>query len=301
MPERLIIGTRGSRLAIIQSELVATELRKLKPNLRVELKTIITKGDADKKTPIPLDTIGKAWFTAEIEQALADGEIDLAIHSLKDVPPETPAGLVHLPVLERADPRDILVSKTGAKLAGLPQGALIGTDSLRRAALLLHQRPDLRIESIRGNVDTRIRKLEVGPCDAIILAAAGLKRLGLGEKITEYLDPAVYVPAAGQGVLAAEISSSNQELMELIEQLGYPATLIAVTAEQAFIRIVDGGCKLPVGCYAKVNNGRVAISGVIGSEDARAAAVESIEGPATQAVELAQQLARRLRAGEVKA
>lgn len=300
MTRHLIIGTRGSRLALIQTGLVADALRKLDPKLAIKVKTIVTKGDTNT-APIPLDTIGKAWFTAEIEQALTNGEIDLAVHSLKDIPPEAPAGLVHLPVLERADPRDVLVSKTGAKLAGLPHGALIGTDSLRRTALLLHYRTDLRVESVRGNVETRLRKLETDAYDAIILAAAGLERLGRLHEVTEFLDPATFVPATGQGVLSVEIAAGNQQLLDLVKQLQHAPTLAAVEAEQAFTGIIGGGCKLPIGCYANISHNWISINAVIGSGDARTATIDSTEGPAAQAVALAQTLAHQLRAAEMKA
>jgi hydroxymethylbilane synthase len=201
MKHRLTIGTRGSKLALIQTELVAAALKQAHPRLEVGIKIIATKGDTNQ-APIPLDTVGKAWFTAEIEQALQSGDIDIAVHSLKDLPPELCPGLISLPVLERADPRDVLVSKAAVPLAALPRGAVVGTDSLRRKAALLLERPDLRVESVRGNVQTRLRKLHEQPYDAIVLAAAGLERLGDLTLVTEFLEPSRFVPAIGQGVLA---------------------------------------------------------------------------------------------------
>jgi hydroxymethylbilane synthase len=300
MNRHLTIGTRGSRLAIIQAELVADALRKLDPQLHVELKTIVTTGDANT-APIPLDTVGKAWFTAEIEQALQGGDIDLAVHSLKDVPPEVPDGLVHLPVLKRADPRDVLISKAGAKLDDLPKGAVIGTDSLRRAALLLHRRSDLHVESIRGNVETRLHKLKSQGYDAIVLAAAGLERLDLLPEATEILEPAWFVPAIGQGVLAAEVSATDIELVALVKQLQNASVLTCVKAEQAFAHVIGGGCKLPVGCYAELSEDEIAIHAVIGADDGRTAEIASTRGSAKDAVKLAEDLARHLAAGKTLA
>ncbi len=298
MAKRIVIGTRGSRLAVIQAELVAAALRQLDPTIIVKLKTIVTTGDKNS-APIPLDTVGKAWFTAEIEEALAAGSIDLAVHSLKDVPPEVPSGLMHVPVLERADPRDVLVSTPGQTLATLPPHSVVGTDSLRRQALVLHRRPDLKVESARGNVETRLRKLQAGDFDAIILAAAGLDRLGRTDVITEYLDPSWFVPAAGQGVLSAELKSTNKELMAMIKQLRHAPTLAAVQAEQAFAKVVGGGCKLPVGCYAELKETEVNLYAVIGERDGRSAELASVSGPAEDGIKLAETLARQLNAGKM--
>jgi hydroxymethylbilane synthase len=297
MLKYLTIGTRGSRLAVIQAELVADALRRLSPGLVIELKTIVTTGDKNT-APIPLDTVGKAWFTAEIEQALAAGDIDLAVHSLKDVPPEVPPGLMHLPVLERADPRDVLISTSEKKLGELPAGAVIGTDSLRRQALVLHSRPDLKVESVRGNVETRLHKLAGGDYDAVILAAAGLDRLDRAHEITEFLDPTQFIPAIGQGVLAAEVKISNTQLTALLKQLQHAPTLAAVAAEQAFARVVGGGCKLPVGCYARPNGDEIKLYGVVGESDGTTADIAESHGPARDGAKLAEALARRLSTGK---
>lgn len=294
MIKRLVIGTRGSKLALIQTQLVAEALQTLDPKLVLETKIISTRGDADKVTPIPLDTVGKAWFTAEIEQALQDGSIDVAVHSLKDLPPELGAGLATLTVLDRADPRDVLVSRSGAKFADLPAGSVIGTDSLRRRAAVLLARPDLRVQSIRGNVDTRVRKVREGECDAAILAAAGLARLDRLGDIAEFLDPARFVPAIGQGALAVEFRAGHAELQRLLERLMVKTTVAETAAEAAFSQVVGGGCKLPVGCYVQIRSGRATVHALAGDEDARNAKLRTLRGPAGSAPELAARLAREL-------
>jgi len=295
MIKRLVIGTRGSKLALIQTELVASALRARQPDLVIETKIITTTGDTNF-SPIPLDTVGKAWFTAEIEQALSQGNIDIAAHSLKDLPPQLGQGLTAVTVLERADPRDVLVSRSGAKLADLPAGATIGTDSLRRRAAVLLARPDLRVVSLRGNVQTRLRKLAAGDCDAIILAAAGLDRLGLLGEATELLDPARFVPAIGQGALSAEVRADNPEVVKLIKELQHPPTVAATEAERAFSEVVGGGCKLPVGCLVEIHNHRATVHALSGDEDGSHARTRTLHGPAADAPRLAARAARELMA-----
>ena len=291
--QKLRIGTRSSRLALIQTELIVVELKKRAPELEIEVKTIATKGDTDH-SPIPLDTIGKAWFTSEIEEALSRRDIDLAVHSLKDVMPEIPKGLATFPVLTREDPRDVLVSKKSVHLAQLHRGAIIGTDSLRRKALLLQQRPDVNIKSIRGNVETRVQKLRDEDYDGIVIAAAGLKRLGLIDVATEFFDPTTFVPAIGQGVLAAEIRKDERELEALLVSIQDENTCIANDAEQAFSREVGGGCKLPIGCYAHVKNGKVLLHGMLGSMDGRTIERLSAESSREDAVSSAKHMAQEL-------
>ena len=285
----LKIGTRGSALAVAQTGTVAACL-----TVPTEIITITTKGDVNQ-APIPLDTIGKAWFTEEIEQALLAQRIDFAIHSLKDLPPELPEGLAIVPVLPRADARDVLVSKVfGQTLATLPQGAVIGTDSIRRKALLLAERPDLVVQSIRGNIDTRLRKLKEEGYDAIVIAAAGLARLDRTDVIAEYFDPTVFVPAAGQGVLAAEYRTEDAGIASLLQNLIDPDTMSVVWTEQAFSDAVGGGCKLPVGCYARIAEGQVYISGMVGEMDATHVRRGQKEGPVAEGPALARALAQEL-------
>lgn len=307
----MIIGTRGSKLALVQTQLVIDALKKNYPALDIATKIITTKGDVNP-APIPLDTVGKSWFTEEIEQALLAREIDLAVHSLKDLPPQVPAGLVVRAVCERADPRDVLISKSGAGLGSLPHGAIIGTDSIRRKALLLAERQDLVVKSIRGNVDTRLKKLETEDYDAIVLAAAGLERIGLLPCVTEFLDPTKFIPAIGQGVLAAEAragdsgGSAGGGILEMLKSIEHAPTSLAASAEQAFSRTVGGGCKLPVGCYARIEEGsgvdgvtgnagaKVFLFAMMGDENGGQVARRSSEGPAENAVALAEALAKEI-------
>jgi hydroxymethylbilane synthase len=293
--QRLIIGTRGSQMALVQSKQVADKLTAQTPGLEVSLQVITTKGDTND-APIPLDTVGKAWFTKEIEQALLDGHIDLAVHSLKDVPPEIPSGLTILPVLPRDDPRDALVSKAGKSLtlSKLLKGAVVGTDSLRRKTQLLRIRPDLIVRSVRGNANTRLEKLDSGRYDALVMAAAGLQRIGQENRITEFLKPDAFVPAIGQGTLAAEVRDDNPAVRHLLEALQDEATTSATEAERVFTEIIGGGCKLPVACYVRFAADVVHISGMVGSMDAAECIIKSISGPATEANPLAKQLAEEL-------
>lgn len=289
----LKVGTRGSQMARAQTEIVLEQLQAQHPGLETEVEIITTRGDIDK-SPIPLDTVGKDWFTKEIEQALLDKRIDCAVHSLKDLTPETPDGLIILPVLARNDPRDALIATAAKSLAELPQGAVVGTDSIRRKALLLQQRPDLIIKSLRGNADTRLAKLEAGEYDAIVLAAAGLERIGESRRITEYFDPTIFIPAVGQGTLAAECRSDDADTLRLLQTLQDPDTILAVAAEHAFSAVVGGGCKLPVGCYVHFDAGKAHIYGMVGSLDAKTVVTKSVSGPAGKALALAKQLAAEL-------
>jgi hydroxymethylbilane synthase len=263
---KIVLGTRGSKLALIQTALVADALKKAAPELEIETKIITTKGDVNS-SPIPLDTVGKAWFTGEIEQELMSKTIDIAVHSLKDVPPDTEAGSIVLPVLQRADPRDVLVSKENLAFEKLRQGAIVGTDSSRRKAQLLAKRPDLCVISIRGNVDTRLRKLREENYDAIVIAAAGLARLSLSDVVTEYFDIQTFVPAPGQGVLAAQVRADDAEILALLKSVQDPATVAAVEAERAFVEEIGSGCKSPVGAYAKVTGDSLELFGMVADED----------------------------------
>lgn len=258
----LVVGTRGSALARAQTEVVVARLRALRPDLKMAVQVIKTKGDMVQHKP--LVGIGdKGLFTREIEAALLDGRIDLAVHSLKDLPTELPPGLVIGAVLEREDARDVLVSRQGYSLDSLPLGARVGTGSLRRAAQLLAHRPDLCIVDLRGNVDTRLRKAATEEYDAIVLAAAGLHRLGLAHHITAYLPLEVMLPAVGQGALAVEVraredeqeegpESRDAQIRRLVSLLDHFPTRAATTAERAFLRALGGGCRVPVAAYGEV-------------------------------------------------
>lgn len=288
--KKIIIGTRGSKLALVQTELVVAALKKVEPLLEIETKIITTKGDTNQ-SPIPLDVMGKAWFTEEIEQALLAGEIDLAVHSLKDLPPELPQGLKIIPVLPRADAADVLISKSGEHLKGLREGAIVGTDSVRRKALILAERPDLIVNSIRGNVETRVKKLETEHYDAIVIAAAGLARLDMKDRITERFDPKIFIPAPGQGILAVEIKESRTELLELIKKIVHAPSAIAADIEQMFSNAVGGGCKLPVGCYAEIDGEKVAVYAVMGTMDGLHIVRRSQNGNSKDGKKIAEQLA----------
>ena len=249
--DTITIGTRASKLALRQAEYIAGEIEKQHPACHVELKTMTTKGD--RILDAPLAKIGgKGLFTKELEQAMLAGEIDLAVHSLKDMPTEVPEGLVIGAITARLDPGDAFVSVRYKAIEELPQGARVGTSSLRRRAQLLAVRPDLTILDLRGNVNTRLAKLDAGEFDAIVLAAAGLKRLGLGERIRTILPRAMILPAVGQGALAVECRADDTRIRECIDFLRDPHMTAAATAERAFLRRVEGGCQIPVGVYAEV-------------------------------------------------
>jgi hydroxymethylbilane synthase len=254
------IGSRGSPLALWQAEHVAARLRDL--GHETDIQVIVTTGDRvlDRR----LEAVGgKGAFLKEIEDALLSGEADLAVHSLKDVPVTLPPGLHLAAVLERADPRDALVAASGRTLAGLPAGSRIGTTSLRRAALLRDLRPDLLVQDLRGNVDTRLRRLREGSFDAVVLAMAGLGRLGRLEEVTEALDPAVFVPAPGQGAIALECRSDDAGMAEAVAPLHHELTGRAVAAERAFLAALGGGCNVPLGAHVVLARAELRLVGFL--------------------------------------
>jgi hydroxymethylbilane synthase len=290
----MIIGTRSSKLALWQAEYIADCLQKQYPDLVVELKHIATTGDKILDTPLA-KIGGKGLFTKELETEMLAGDIDIAVHSLKDMPTQIPEGLTLAVITERFDPGDCLVSNIYGSLAKLPQGARVGTSSLRRKAQLLHARPDLTILDLRGNVNTRLRKLDDGEYDAIILAAAGLKRLGFGDRIKETIDPALCLPAVGQGALAIEARADDEEILELIKFLQDDATRQSAAAERAFLAAVEGGCQVPVGVYArKQANGSLQVTAVIASVDGKTLLRDELIGDASEADELGRKLAKKL-------
>ena len=251
MPKPLLIGTRGSKLALAQTQWVADNLRAAHPDLDIETRIIQTRGDATQAANIPLASFGeKGIFAKELEAALLAEEIDLAVHSMKDLEHTLPDGLVIAAVPPREDPRDALL---GSTLDALPHGARVGTGSVRRRALLLSRRPDLQLLEIRGNIDTRLRKWREGQYDAICLAVAGLNRLGLSENITEILDPDWFTPDPGQGALALQIRDGDQRLRDLTINLNHGPTWYSVLAERSFLRHVGGSCKTPVGGLATLD------------------------------------------------
>ena len=247
------VGTRGSRLALIQTELTLALLRDAHPNVSFEVVTVTTQGDVNQTAP--LAGMGLGVFVKEIERRLESGEIDMAVHSLKDMPTVLPAGMALGAVLERADPRDALVSHLGKTLADFPSGARIGTSSPRRQAQIAERRPDLNIVPIRGNVDTRLRKAAGEECDGTVIAVAGLDRMGMAQVITEYLSPEEFVPPPGQGAMAVEIRADDERTAELVASADHPPTTAAVKAERSFLEALGGGCQVPVGAYAAADGG----------------------------------------------
>ncbi len=265
-PARLVIATRESRLALWQAHHVRDRLRELYPACSVELLGMTTVGD--QVLDRSLNEIGgKGLFTKELEVALADGRADLAVHSLKDVPMELPEGFELAAVMRREDPRDAFVSPRHAGLDALPQGARVGTSSLRRAAQLAERRPDLQVLPLRGNLDTRLRKLDAGEYDAIVLAAAGLKRLGLADRIREVLPPTASLPAPGQGALGIEILSSRPDVRAWLAPLADRRTWLEVTAERSVSRALGGSCRIPLAAFAVVQpDGRLKLDALLATD-----------------------------------
>lgn len=249
MTKKITIGTRGSALALKQADIVARALIEADPSLSVAVQVIETHGDTNH-APIPLDTIGKGWFTKEIETALLHNKIDLAVHSLKDMADEMPEGLTIGAYLPREDARDVLVTKKGEPLDELRLGAVVGTDSARRQVQMLALRPDVRMQSLRGNVPTRLEKLASENYDAIILASAGLKRLGLEGRITRYFEPHEMTPAPGQGTLAVQSRENDARLRDVLARINDPDSAQAARIERSFSLVTGGGCKAPTGAYA---------------------------------------------------
>lgn len=289
----LKIGTRQSLLALWQSNHIAACLRKQYPDCEVVLKKIVTKGD--RILDVPLAQIGgKGLFTKEIEEDLLSGEVDLAVHSLKDMPTVLPEGLCLTAITERANVGDAFVSNKYNSFAELPLGAVVGTSSLRRKAQLLAARPDLTIRDLRGNVDTRLRKLDEGLYDAIILAAAGLERLGHGDRIKAVIPSSVCLPAVGQGALAIECRTNDAEVRQMLDFLNDAPTVYATNAERAFLGLLEGGCQVPIGVHADVEGDKIKIEAIIAALDGSTVLRDTVEGPASDAVALGQALGRKM-------
>lgn len=289
----LVLGTRGSKLALCQSEWFQSKVQEVAPEIRVTLRKIQTSGD--KIVDVPLAKIGgKGLFVKEIEDALLTGEIDFAVHSMKDVPAQLPDGLEILCVPPREDARDALISREGHSFSNLPLGATVGTASLRRQAQLLHARQDLKIAMLRGNLDTRLRKLKEGQFDAIVLAAAGLHRLAWTQNITEYLPPILSLPAIGQGALGIEGRTNDQFVRSILLRLNDETTHTTVTAERAFLHRLEGGCQVPIAAYATLSGEQLVLDGLVASVDGKTIIRDQIEGVRQQAHALGVRLAERL-------
>jgi len=283
------VGTRGSTLALAQARAVADALR----GVEVEIVAIRTEGDRRAEARLALIG-GKGLFVREIEEALLRGHVDLAVHSLKDLPAEVPAGLTLAGFPPREDPHDVLVARRAVTLPALAEGARVGTSSPRRRALLLDQRPDLRVEPLRGNVDTRLRKLGAGDWDAIVLAAAGLRRLGLAPAHCEALDPDVFVPAVGQGVIAVQARADDARTLALLGPVDDAATRTCALAERAYLARLGASCTTPMAAHARLDGGAVRMWAVVASEDGRQVLRASATAPATGAEALGRALADTL-------
>lgn len=288
----LRFGTRGSQLARRQTQIVADLLQAAHSGLRIEVEVITTYGDQKLDTPLPLIG-GKGVFTIELEQALRDGAIDLAVHSLKDLPTADVEGIVIGAIPERASPLDVFISRSGLRLDELPEKAVIGTSSLRRSAQLLARRPDLHLINIRGNVDTRLRKLRdpEGPYDAIVLAKAGLDRLDLDQVVTEVLPPDVMLPAPGQGAIGVQCRADD-EALELLAAIQHPAAIAEVTAERSFLSALGGGCSAPVAALGEARGNTLTLRGRIGAIDGSRQIDVTTSGSVSDAYELGASLAR---------
>ena len=284
----LTIGSRGSVLALWQANWVKAQLEALGETCRIEI--IRTTGD--KITDVPLAKVGtKGLFTKEIEEALLDGRVDLAVHSLKDLPTILPAGLVVIAIPEREDPRDALV---GHRLADLPRNAVVGTSSLRRAAQLRALRPDLQMRDLRGNLDTRLRKLDEGQYDTIVLASAGLRRVGWADRIAEAVGVDILCPAAGQGALAIEARADGGHAAELCKKIEHRPTRAAVTAERETLESLGGGCQVPIGAYAEIDGSHLLLRAVVISPEGDTVVKSRIEGDVAEAAGLGRRLGERL-------
>lgn len=278
----LRIATRRSPLAMWQAEHVKSRLMALNPELTVELVTFKTQGDILLDTPLS-KIGGKGLFVKELEVAMLAGDADIAVHSMKDVPMEFPEGLELGIILERENPRDAFVSNNYKTLEELPQGAIVGTSSLRRQCQLQNLRPDLVIRSLRGNVQTRLGKLDAGEFDAIILASAGLLRLEMESRIAQYLEPEVSLPAGGQGAVGIELRSDDAETLALLKPLQHDVTAARVMAERAMNKRLQGGCQVPIACYAIENDGELWLRGLVGSVDGKQMLTAEYRGPADEA------------------
>jgi hydroxymethylbilane synthase len=290
---QLRIATRKSPLALWQAEHVRARLQQLHPGLQVELLTMSTQGDRVLDSPLA-KIGGKGLFVKELEQGMLAGQADIAVHSMKDVPAELPHGLEIGAILEREDPRDAFVSNHFAALAELPQGARVGTSSLRRQCQLRNVRPDLEILDLRGNVNTRLAKLDAGDYDAIVLASAGLKRLGMAERITRALEPEDMLPAIAQGVIGIECRSDDATVRALIEPLNHAETGLRTRAERAMNARLAGGCQAPVAGFSVINGDRITLRGLVGWPNGSSIIRGEISGPAAEAAVLGEQLAQEL-------
>jgi hydroxymethylbilane synthase len=294
MRNKIIIATRSSKLALWQAEWIKSQIKNIHPDMEVELNKIKTTGD--KILDVPLAQVGgKGLFVKEIEEAMLRGEADLAVHSMKDVPTDLPERLHLSAICKREDPSDAFIAGAGiSSFHDLPQGGHVGTSSLRRMCQLLNKRPDIKITQLRGNVDTRLRKLEEGKFDAIILATAGVKRLGYETRITEKISTEISLPAIGQGAVGIECRTDDEFINDLLSKLNHQETWICVSAERAFLKKLEGGCQVPIAAYAQLKDGQLIIEGLVGSLDGKTLIKESMQGKPEDAESLGTSLAEKL-------
>jgi hydroxymethylbilane synthase len=291
--DTITIGTRGSQLALWQANWIRDALAQFDPDLKFHTFKIKTRGD--KILDVPLAKVGgKGLFVKEIEEAILDGRVDLAVHSMKDMPAEIPEGLCIGAVPKREAPQDVLIAKNAGSFAELPKGAVIGTSSLRRGAQIRHARPDIQIRPLRGNLDTRLRKLETENLDAVVLAAAGIRRLGLERRITEVLDERIMLPAVGQGALCVEVRSADARTLERVSRLDDLKTRITVSGERAFLARLEGGCQVPIAAHGRLDDGRLSLTGLVSDVEGTRLIKETAEGPADSAESLGRELAETL-------
>lgn len=303
MKREIVVGTRESALALWQTNWVVEELKKRHPERTFNIVKMKTQGD--KILDVALAKIGdKGLFTKELEVGMLEGKIDFAVHSMKDLPTKLPEGLTIGAICQRERPGDVLVSPSGKTLAELPHGARIGTSSLRRCAQLLRYRPDFQLEALRGNLNTRMQKLEVQQMDGIVLAAAGLIRLGWQDKITQYIPVDICLPSVGQGSVGIEVRADDDEVIELVKSIEHRESSLAIAAERSLLGKLEGGCQIPIGAYAQVAGDQLQLEAAVFSLDGTKAVRSNISGPAEQAEALGLELANRLLAegaGEILA
>lgn len=292
-PKKLVIATRESALAMWQAKHIQARLQALYPQTIVEILGMTTTGDQILDSPLARIG-GKGLFVKELEQALADGRADLAVHSMKDVPMHLPEGFTLAAIGKREDPRDAFVSNQHLRLENLPEGSVVGTSSLRRQSQLQARLPHIKIESLRGNLQTRLRKLDEGQYAAIILAAAGLKRLGLESRITQYIPTEQSIPAVGQGALGIEVHMKRQDLLSVLAPLNHPDTAMCVEAERSMSRALAGSCQVPLGAYAERRGTKISMTGFVASIDGREMLRETVNGNAEQPEKVGQMLADKL-------
>lgn len=293
MKQEIIVGSRQSRLAMWQAGWVVDFLKKSSPGFSYRIVGIRTKGDNILDTA--LAKIGdKGLFTKELEMAMLRGEIDMAVHSMKDLPTELPEGLLIGAICRREFPGDVFISRTGRKLEELPPGALIGTSSLRRCAQLLHFRNDLKMVNLRGNINTRLQRLEEGRFDATVLAYAGVHRMGRGHRIVQVIPFEICLPAVGQGSIGIEVRADDQRILDLLKKIDHPESRAAINAERAFLKSLEGGCQVPIGALGIMDNSRLHLEGVVASLDGQELVRSSVMGNAGEAAEIGSKLAEKM-------